>query len=381
MERNIFFWFDSPPKVGKGAFNYVANNYSGTVHYVFNNDFREERKATKWDDGDYGKAHLHLLYKEKNEEDAIAEIFREHSTDIHLINGFSSLITKKIKSFIIGGNVEIGFLSERPVLMGNWLEHHIRAIYFSWKYASIRRTFFHSTKVVLPLGMLGVRTFNKYGWPMDRMFPFMYNPVLKCITPKYYTSHHPLRFLYVGRFYYKTKGVDTLMKATNYLHGEWELHMVGGYGKNANEVITWAESHPHVQYLGSWSSPSIVSHLIDYDVVVIPSKYDGWNLLVNEALHAGIGAIATDQTTSHEVIENSEAGMVVKANNPKALSSAMQYAIDNPKSVIEWKQRATRFCPNISTEKVGQYLLDIINFSFNKNIGSRPICPWIKKQY
>lgn len=380
MERSIFFWFDSPPKVGKGAFNYVADNYPGPVHYVFNNDFRDERKVTKWDDGDYGKAHIHLLYKEKNEQTAIADIFRTHAHDIHIINGFSSLITKKIKPFIVTSGMEIGFLSERPVLMGNWLEHHLRRLYFWWKYSSLRRTYIHNTKVVMPLGMLGVKTFARYGWPTDMMFPFMYNPILTRIIPESYMVHKPVRFLYVGRFFYKTKGVDTLMKSIKHLRGEWTLDLVGGYGKNAQEVITWAEAHPQVQYLGSWASSSIVSNLADYDVVIIPSKYDGWNLLVNEALHAGVGTIATNQTTSHEVIEESAAGMVIKADSPCSLANAMQSIVDNPQTVIEWKQRATRFCPNISTEQVGKYLLDIINYSF-KNIGSRPICPWIRKQF
>ena len=47
-ESEIIFWFDSPPKVGKGAFNYVANNWGNSVYYVFNNDFRQERKNNNW---------------------------------------------------------------------------------------------------------------------------------------------------------------------------------------------------------------------------------------------------------------------------------------------------------------------------------------------
>lgn len=378
MRKNpIYFWFDSPPKVGKGAFNFVANNWSEKVYFVFNNDFRSERKASHWDDGDFGKAILIKLYEEENPTNIIKNIFVENPSAIHIINGFTTQIMGRIKPYVCTIGTFLIVLSERPVQMGNPFERFLRNLYFTYKYRRIHSYFKKYVKAFLPLGSLGKTTFMKYGWDSNIMFPFMYNPQLSDISDmSEKTARKPLRFLYVGRFYYKTKGVDVLMKASQYLKGEWTLDLVGGYGKNADEIMQWAKNSSNVTYIGRWDSMEVTQNMQQYDVVVVPTKYDGWNLLVNEGLHAGIAVITTDEAVSHEVIAKSGAGSVVRANRPKELAAAMQNAIDNPEIVKEWKTKAHLFVPNISTPTVGRYMLDIINYVIY-NEGIRPHCPWL----
>lgn len=373
---SIFFWFDSPPKVGKGAFNYVANNWPKQVYFVFNNDFRAERKAANWNDGDFGKAHIIALYNEKSPETKIHEIFSQYSHSVHIVNGFSSLIMKKISHYVCQEGMKLLLLSERPDQMGNWYERILRDLFFQIKYRWLYRQFKPYVKAFLPLGGMGKDTFRRYGWEEQVMFPFMYNPPIEDISSQSMKDvHHPIKFLYVGRFYYKTKGTDVLMKAISYLEGDWTLDLVGGYGKNADDVIKWAETEKNVHYIGKWNSLEVTKNMQQYDVVVIPTKYDGWNLLVNEGLHAGIGVITTNEAVSHEIIEKSGAGIVVQARSPRLFAEALQHAIDNPTDVIEWKRKAEQFVPRISTPVVGAYLIDIINYSIY-NEGERPLCPW-----
>lgn len=374
---SIYFWFDSPPKVGKGAFNYIANNWPEPVYFVFNNDFRAERKESNWNDGNFGKACIIELYKEENAKKTIHDIFTSHQEDIHIVNGFNSMIMRKIKHKVRLNGTLLIVLSERPDQMGNLFERGVRDVYFYLKYRWLHFQFKPFVKAFLPLGQLGKNTFRKYGWNEEIMYPFMYNPQLEDISDKSEKiAHQPLRFLYVGRFYYKTKGVDVLMKATECLRGDWTLDLVGGYGLNANDVMKWAEKKENVRYIGRWDSIKVTVNMQQYDVVVIPTKYDGWNLLVNEGLHAGIAVITTDEAVSHEVIKKSQAGKIVKANDSFELAKAMQFAIDNPLQVVEWKRNAQNFVPLIATPTVGKYMLDIINFAIY-NEGKRPICPWI----
>ena len=102
----------------------------------------------------------------------------------------------------------------------------------------------------------------------------------------------------------------------------------------------------------------------EYDVVVVPSRYDGWNLLVNEAINAGVGVIATNHAVSDEVVSSSGAGLVVPANNSKKFAEAMQLVIDNPNIIPTWKKNALDFIPRISPRTVGEYLIDILDHNF-----------------
>ena len=63
---NIVFFFDQPPKVGKGCFNAIAERLSGTVVYAYLHGFNKNRRSTNWNDGDYGKAKTVELGEDEN---------------------------------------------------------------------------------------------------------------------------------------------------------------------------------------------------------------------------------------------------------------------------------------------------------------------------
>lgn len=376
MKDSIYFWFDNPPKAGKGAFNYIANNWHGKVYYIFNSDFRCERKAAGWNDGEYGKANVISLFNENDPESVVKNIFINDSTAIHIVNGLTTQVMKRVTPYLPQINKKIFVLSERPNFVGRFFERKMREAFFHLKYRYLYLSYNKYVAAFLLLGKMGVDTFSKYGWNKDKMYVFMYNPMLPILEPNPNIKvKENLRFLYIGRFYYKTKGVDVLMKATQFLKGNWSLDMVGGYGKNSDEVIEWASMSPNVRYKGTWNSNSIIQKMRDYDVVCIPTRYDGWNLLINESIHAGVGIITSDEAVSHEVINRSCSGLIVKAGDACSFARAMQYAIDNHDVVEQWKQSASESVHLISCETVGKYLCDIINFETYCE-GSKPICPW-----
>jgi glycosyltransferase involved in cell wall biosynthesis len=230
------------------------------------------------------------------------------------------------------------------------------------------------------MGTKGLEICAKNGWNRDVLYPFMYNPVIHTNSntiKKETAKNGTICFLYVGRFYFKTKGIDTLMRACEKLKGNWQLDLVGGYGKDKDAVIKWAENHPKVSFIGSWQSQDVCTNMKQYDVVIVPSKYDGWNLIPNEAIYAGIGTIVTDQATSDEMINVSGAGVVVPANNPKAMALAMQSVIDNHSLAERWGINAEKYRERISPQTVGKYFMNVLDYTFYNKGDHRPPCPWL----
>lgn len=379
-QRNeIIIWFDTPPKVSKGAFNYLSQNWGEKVYYVCNEDYPEYRKRVNWDDGDFGNADVIYLDNGVDKVNTICALFNEHPNAIHILSGFNNGIEKLVRQYVLSLSKHLVIFSERPVEIGCILERWARLIFIRIKYSYFYHLYHNRTNVLLPLGLKGVTTFAKYGWPQKQMMPFMYNPMGGLIDTAFLDSKEKrgaVRFLYVGRFYYKTKGVDVLMKAVQYLKGQWSLDLVGGYGKKADEVKLWIESLDNVSFQGSWPSQEVSHRMSDYDVVIVPSKYDGWNLLVNEAINAGIGVIVSDQAVSDEVIKFGHAGTVFRSNKPRELAKAMQTVIDNPSIINVWHVNAIATSRSISPASVGDYLINILDY-FVYGIGERPSCPWI----
>lgn len=376
MMPPVIFWFDYPPKVEVGAFNAFSKLWEGEVYYAISNPYRSERVLANWGD-EYGNVKIVKLYEETDRLKAIESLVQDNPDAIHILNGFDTRICKEIKPFLFKVGLKALLFTERPAIYGNWGEAILRKVYTTIKYARLAREYSKRVRAILPLGKQGVHVFQKLGFPKDRIYDFMYCPSLTDISQeKAIEVHSPIRFVYVGRFYYKTKGTDVLLDALPFLKGEWNLDMVGGYGANREDVLNRIQGYKNVRFAGTWDSNSVVKNIQNYDVVLIPSKADGWNLLVNEAFHAGVGVIVSDQAVSHEVVESHGGGAVFKSEAPEQMAEAMQQVIDRPEIAVEWMKRARENVPFISMETVGKYLYDIVLYEFY-HTGEKPKSPWI----
>lgn len=376
-EVNLVFWLDQPPKVGKGCFNYITEVWPGKVIYAYMHDFNEIRKSVNWDDGDYGKAIMIDLSQDTAKK--VDEIFVTNEGAVHVVGGFKSRVIQHLEKYIFSNEYNFVCFSERPGIYGKWWKRLIKRVYVPISEKMIAKKYQPYFKAYLPLGRLGVDENKEYGWQDEKLYPFMYDPV-DCVTDKnIYPVQKPMKFLYVGRFSRYTKGTDTLVKALDLVTSDKNLYsidFVGGYGDMKDEVISWTQRNENAAFLGSWNSMDVGNNMKKYDVCIVPSKFDGWNLLINEAIRAHIGVIAADQAVSHELVENSGAGIVVKARNPKAMARAIEYAVENPGEVAEWKQKAKDYSPKISSETVGDYVIDVIKYECLGIGDERPVCPW-----
>lgn len=376
MMPPVIFWFDYPPKVEVGAFNAFSKLWGGDVYYAISNPHRSERVMANWGE-EYGDVKLVKLYAEADRAKAIELLVQDHPDAIHILNGFDTKICKEIKSFLFKDGLKALLFTERPAIFGNWGEALLRKVYTTVKYARLCREYAKYVRAILPLGNQGVDVFRKLGFPADRIYDFMYCPSLQDLShEKDLQVHSPIRFVYIGRFYYKTKGTDVLLDALPFLKGEWSLDMVGGYGANREDVLNRIRGFKSVQFAGVWDSNSVVKNIQNYDVVLIPSKADGWNLLVNEAFHAGVGVIVSDQAVSHEVVKSHGGGAVFRSEVPRHMAAVMQSVIDQPGIVLDWMKRARDNVQFISMDTVGKYLYDIVLYEFFQT-GEKPKCPWM----
>ncbi|OJU14460.1 MAG: hypothetical protein BGN88_00640 [Clostridiales bacterium 43-6] len=379
MNHNeLIFWFERPPKVSKGAFNYVTKAWGNKVFYICNNDLKEIRKKAAWDDGNFGHAEVIMLSDSQNAKEKIEEIFKLYPDAIHVIPGFTNKITKLIHPYIRNSKKVVCF-SERPGIYGNGIKRFLKRMYIPLSYRYYYFKYRNIISAFLPLGVKGVDINMKFGWKKNQMFPYMYDPNNYAMEDacEIKKTEYPIKMLYVGRFSEYTKGTDVLIKAINLIDSpDWTLDLVGGYGDLKDYTINWANNHSQVSFIGMWPSNEVCTRMKDYDICIIPSKFDGWNLLVNEAIRANIGVIVTDEAVSDELIKASQAGIVVPANQEVALKQALLRAVETPALIDGWKRNAKEYAPRISSESVGNYLIDILEFTFYKK-EPRPECPWL----
>jgi len=376
----LVIWFKSPPRAGRGGFNGAAEVWGSDVTYACMHGLPQERLSNGFDSGGYGGADVVVIPSEPAARRATIDgIIKESPAAINLFGGFGMPVRQALEAYISRtAQPRAAVFSERPGAYGAPVRRVAKRLLLPLIHRGYHARYRKSVAAYLPLGQLGVASAIRSGWDPATLFPFMYCPDPLSASGTGEGGHPDLRMLYVGRFARATKGIDTLMDAIDLLPtGSWRIDLVGGYGEYRDRTIRWANERPNATYVGPWPADEICQRMLDYDLIVVPSRFDGWNVVVNEAIQAGRAIVSTDQAVSDEMVRASGAGHVVPADDPRALASVLQDAIDDPQKVRGWQQSARLYAPRVSSASVGRYLVDVLDHVFLEAQGSRPECPWL----
>lgn len=129
------------------------------------------------------------------------------------------------------------------------------------------------------------------------------------------------RFLFVGRFD-KQKGHDLFIEAMRHLGDRAYGCLIGSWvvSKKMQSDLLPA----NVGIKGWLSRPIVQSYLASADIVVIPSRWEGFGLIALEAMRVGRPVIATRVGGLVEIVVNGETGILVEPNSVSALVEAMR---------------------------------------------------------
>lgn len=83
----------------------------------------------------------------------------------------------------------------------------------------------------------------------------------------------------------------------------------------------------YCHFVGVLSRTDIYKNLCTYDILVQPSRYEGFGLTVAEGMAAGVAVVVSDIEGPMEIIANGEFGISFQSNNVGALATALQSAI------------------------------------------------------
>jgi len=82
---------------------------------------------------------------------------------------------------------------------------------------------------------------------------------------------------------------------------------------------------------GFVNQSQLVRYFSAADALVLPSRYETWGLVVNEAMHYGLPVIATDHTGCHaNLVCEGKTGFVYPCNRNDVLAERMQTLVDDP---------------------------------------------------
>lgn len=138
--------------------------------------------------------------------------------------------------------------------------------------------------------------------------------------------------LYSGQLIHR-KGVDVLLQAFNKVALEEPsvvLHLLGnGPGRDELEAMVDDSVRDRVHFLGHRSPSELPKIFAGADIFCLPSRHDGWGVVVNEALGAGLPIVASDKVgAAADLIEPGLNGFLFRSEDIDDLFTCLRTLVD-----------------------------------------------------
>lgn len=133
-------------------------------------------------------------------------------------------------------------------------------------------------------------------------------------------QNRPLRLLYAGTVTQR-KGISYLLESMKNFSGkDVELHIIGNvFG--AKEAFDKYKAH--YIYHGPVSQQELFQKYTEYDALVLPTVFEGFALVVIEAMAAGLPVITTPNCIGPDIIEEDRNGYLLPIRDVQKLTEAI----------------------------------------------------------
>lgn len=172
--------------------------------------------------------------------------------------------------------------------------------------------------------------FTEVGYPSEKIRSFRY--VIEPRAQFSFVSNSDVKnFVYVGQLVHR-KGIDLLLKAFSTIQDPLVNLTIVGSGSDKDKYMALAKNlyiENRVRWRGNLANEDVRKLISTCSVLVLPSRFDGWGAVVNEALSCGCPVICSDRCGAHELIEEGLNGFVFSIDDPNSLCEKMSRFVNH----------------------------------------------------
>jgi glycosyltransferase involved in cell wall biosynthesis len=247
---------------------------------------------------------------------------RRSSADLFVVSDYSAPTAQMAmrylaftgRPFVFWGEIP-GFSKRGPV--GNWLRRRLQAP-------------LGASKGIAAIGENAVAAYRNL-FPGKKVFNIPYfcdlTPFRNAALSRGQKSSDSFDLLYSGQLI-ERKGVDLLLRAfvkEALKDRRLRLHLLGeGPQKDHYRAMVPPQIADRVSFHGHIAPDDLPVFFAQADAFCLPSRHDGWGVVVNEALGAGLPIIVSDAVgAGKDLVAHGRNGFVFPADNENALCDAI----------------------------------------------------------
>lgn len=364
----IVFWQPMLSHLQSAHVRALAARAGTSVTIVGLDELSAERRALGW-----GVAHFgHATVAEPTSFQEMLEIIEASGRDgIHVLAGWRGLRHGwRLLRELQARSARLGLLTEGGDIRG-WRGLLRRAAYLKdqWLYGG-------GIHFILAIGEQGATWFRRAGYSNRKIFPYAYLTERPASQPIISGETGPVELIYLGQ-HIPRKGMDIAFRALAHVaSADWRLTVVG-VGESATEWrdLVWKlRISDRVRFLSALPSREVVGRIAESDLLLLPSRFDGWGAVINEALMTGVPVVCSDHCGAKDLLLDPWRGQVVRAGSVEDLQTALSAWIAGGKKTSASSERIRLWSHCIEGERGADYILAVIEHVYSG--GPRPLVPW-----
>ena len=166
-----------------------------------------------------------------------------------------------------------------------------------------------------------------------------------------------INVLYVGRFV-PQKGIKFALEALSRTNIPLTFRLIGAYEKSPSEHLL--QEYPQFNYLGAKPMSELVEYMAASDIMLVPSLYEPFGLVVLEGMAAGCCMLVSAVGGPGELIEDGVNGLKVLPGDADAILEAFEKLAGNRKLISEIGETNRKIGLRNSWEKTAEKLRHVI---------------------
>jgi len=168
--------------------------------------------------------------------------------------------------------------------------------------------------------------------PEIKVIPYGF-PEVKAYKKYQPLANRKLKVLFIGGLSQR-KGLSYLFDAVAEMPNEVALTVVGQKAVPNCKALNQALEKHH--WISSLSHEAVLACMREHDVFVFPSLFEGFGLVITEAMSQGIPVITTDRTAGPDLIKHGEDGWIVPSGSSEAIKKVLNEILQKPELVEQF---------------------------------------------
>jgi len=226
---------------------------------------------------------------------------------------------------------------------------------------------------ILAVSPMAEEQLGRVGFPAEVIYPFGYCLERRDVEPAQTVDTDVLRILFSGSLIMR-KGLDIAIAAIQQVNTPSVRVLLDIYGPG--EISKYLKDDlPGIRYKGVYPQGDGQKIISAYDLLLVPSRHEGWGVVVNEALMQGVPVVVSDRVGAKTLLEHSGAGMLFRNEGVTQLACLLLDLSENPQRIAMMKSQCVLVRDLVTPQSGAEYLVQVFKHHFDR-VGEKPDSVW-----